>query len=108
MINISETKTEEFLNKCFIKTFEKKEIASRPNVVPNEVFFINKGLFRIMVTDNEGTEHTIHFALENQFITDYSCFIQKIPSIQSIQAIKKTETVVLPRALIEWGYKNLQ
>lgn len=108
MINVSETEMTAFLSKCFIKTFEKKEIASRPNVVPNEVFFINKGLFRIMVTDNEGNEHTIHFALENQFIADYSCFIQKIPSIQTIQAIEMTETVVLPRAAIEWGYKNLR
>ncbi|MGD9329610.1 MAG: Crp/Fnr family transcriptional regulator [Cyclobacteriaceae bacterium] len=108
MINTSEAELEEFLSKCFIKSFKRKEIASRPNVVPNEVFFINKGLFRILVTDNEGTDHTIHFALENQFIADYSCFIQKTRSIQSIQAVELTETVVLPRAAIEWGYNNLQ
>jgi CRP-like cAMP-binding protein len=105
MINITETELEAFLSKCFIKTFAKKENASRPDVVPNGVFFINKGLFRILVTDNEGTEHTIHFALENQFIADYSCFIQKTPSIQTIQALEQTETVVLPRSAIEWAIK---
>jgi CRP-like cAMP-binding protein len=108
MINISSNEMEEFLSKCFSKTFAKKDIVSRPYVVPNEVFFINKGLLRIMVIDKEGIEHTIHFAMENQFIADYSCFIQKTPSIQTIQAIEKTETVVLPRSAIEWGYNNLR
>jgi CRP-like cAMP-binding protein len=99
---------EDFLGRCFVKTFKRKEIVSRPNVVPNEVFFINKGLFRIFVIDREGTEHTIHFALENQFIADYSCFIQKTLSIQTIQAIEETVTIVLPRSAIEWGYNNLE
>lgn len=108
MINISETEMEEFLSRCFIKSFEKKETVSRPNVIPAEVFFINQGLFRIMVMDKEGVEHTIHFAMENQFIADYSCFISKVPSVQTIQAVEKTETVVLPRSAIEWGYNNLK
>ena len=49
-----------------------------------------------LVTDNDGTEHTIHFALENQFIADYSCFIQKEQSLYSLQAVEETEVVVLP------------
>jgi hypothetical protein len=53
-------------------------------------------------------EHTIHFALENQFIADYSNFIQKLPSFYSLQALEETEVVVLPRATIDWGYEHLQ
>ncbi len=108
MIRVSENETNDFLKKCFIKTFEKKEVVSRPYVVPNEIFFINKGIFRIFVTDQEGSEHTIHFALENQFISDYSSFILQTPSIQTIQAMEPTEAVVLPRAAIEWGYTHLE
>lgn len=108
MIDISESEMDEFLGRCFIKNFNKKEVVSRPNVVPNEIFFINKGLFRIMVTDSDGVEHTIHFALENQFIADYSSFIQKLPSIQTIIALEDTEAVVLPRSAVEWGYNHLK
>ncbi len=107
MINVSEDELNDFLNNAVIKTFKRQEILSRPNVVPNEIFFINKGLIRVLVTDNEGTEHTIHFALENQFITDYSNFIQGQPSIYSLQTLEETEVVILPRTAIEWGYKNL-
>jgi CRP-like cAMP-binding protein len=107
MIIVSEDELNAFLSQAFIKTFKRKEILSRPDAIPNEIFFINQGLIRVMITDNEGTEHTIHFALENQFIADYSNFIQKQPSLYSLQALEETQAVVLPRSAIEWGYKNL-
>lgn len=107
MIHVSEEALNDFLGQTLTKTFKRQEIVSRPNAIPNEIFFINKGLIRVFITDNEGTEHSIHFALENQFIADYSHFIQKQPSLYSLQALEATEAVVLPRAAIEWGYKHL-
>lgn len=107
MINVSEDELNDFLSQAVTKTFKRQEILSRPNTIPNEIFFINKGLIRVLITDNEGTEHTIHFALENQFIADYSNFIQKQPSIYSLQTLEETQVVILPRSTIEYGYKNL-
>lgn len=108
MISISEDELNDFLDQAIIRTFKKQEIVSRPNAIPNEIFFINRGLIRVIVADNDGAEHTIHFALENQFIADYSCFMQKQPSLYTLQAVEETEVVVLPRSAIEWGYKNLK
>lgn len=107
MINVSEDELNDFLSGAVTKTFKRQEIISRPNSIPNEIFFINKGIIRVLITDNEGKEHTIHFALENQFIADYSNFIQQQPSIYSLQTLEETQVVILPRSTIEWGYKNL-
>ncbi len=107
MINVSEDELNSFLSGAIVKTYKRQEILSRPNTIPNEIFFINKGLIRVLITDNEGIDHTIHFALENQFIADYSNFIQSQPAIYTLQALEETEVVVLPRNCIEWGYKNL-
>jgi CRP-like cAMP-binding protein len=107
MINVSENELKDFLNQGIIKTYKRHEILSHPEKVPNEIFFINKGLVRVLITDNEGIEHTIHFALENQFIADYSNFIQKLPSIYSLQTLEETQVIILPRTAIEWGYTNL-
>lgn len=107
MINISESELSSFLGQAVTKTFKRQEILSYPNIVPNEIFFINKGLIRVTITDNQGAEHTIHFALENQFIADYSNFIQQRPSFYTLQALEETEVIVLPRSAIEWGYTNL-
>ena len=108
MINVSEVELNDFLSGASIKTFKRQEVISQPNAIPNEIFFINKGIVRVLISDSEGTEHTIHFALENQFIADYSTFIQKKPSMYTLQTLEETQVVVLPRATIEWGYNNLK
>jgi CRP-like cAMP-binding protein len=107
MIKVSEDELNDFLSQAITKTFKRQETLSRPNAIPNEIFFINKGLIRVVITDNEGTEHTIHFALENQFIADYSNFMLKQPSLYTLQAVEETQVIVLPRSAIELGYKNL-
>ena len=108
MISVSEAELDSFLSQTTSHTFPRQATVSRPGAVPNEVFFIDKGLIRVLITDKEGVEHTIHFALENQFISDYSNFMQKQPSFYTLQALEETQVVILPRAAIEWGYKNLQ
>lgn len=108
MIRVSEEELDQFLFEAKIKVFKRHEIISHVNTIPNEILFINKGIIRVVVTDNEGNEHTIHFALENQFIADYSNFIQRQASFYSLQALEETEVVVLPRSTIEWGYNNLK
>jgi len=107
MIEISDEEMKNFLEQTTIKTVKRQTILSQPDSIPNEIFFINKGLIRVLITDKQGTEHTIHFALENQFIADYSNFIQQQPSIYSLQTLEETRVIVLPRTCIEWGYKNL-
>lgn len=108
MINISDSEMSDFLSGCIQQSFSRKEILSHPGKTPNEVYFINSGLVRVCIVDQEGNEHTIHFALENQFICDYSCFLNKEASSYTLQALEATEVVILPRSVIEWGYQHLQ
>ena len=108
MISIREVELLNLLQNCFVKTFQRQDILSHPGVTPNDIFFINKGIIRVIVHDKEGSEHTIHFALENQFIADYSSFIQQQPSLYTLQALEETEVIVMPRSAVDWGYKNLK
>jgi signal-transduction protein with cAMP-binding, CBS, and nucleotidyltransferase domain len=107
MIDISEGEMDNLLNQTINKTFKRQETLSQPSVIPNEIFFINRGIVRVIVTDRDGTEHTTHFALENQFIADYSSFILGRPSIYTLQALEETDVVVMPRSCVEWGYQHL-
>ncbi|MEL6535212.1 MAG: Crp/Fnr family transcriptional regulator [Bacteroidota bacterium] len=108
MISATDREVEGFLQDAVVKTFSPKEIMAHPGVVPNEIFFINRGLLRVLIMDQQGTEHTIHFALENQFIADYSSFIRQEVSVQTLQALEEVEAVVLPRTALQWGYTHMQ
>lgn len=108
MINISDDEWNSFSQGCREKKFRRNSFLSKPHAVPNEIFFIVNGLIRVMVTDEDGINHSLHFAMENQFICDYACFMQMKPSLYTIQAIEETGVIVMPRSLITWGYEHLQ
>jgi len=108
MIALSPEEEEGFLRDCFERTYRRREILCEAGQPADEIFFILEGLVRVVITDTEGTEHTVHFALEHQFIADYSGFLQKLPSVYRLQAVEATRAVVLPPSAIEWGYRHLR
>ncbi len=89
MISITDEELNTFLGKSFVKTFPKNHLISKVDSIPNEIYFINKGIIRVFLTDNQGEEHTIHFALENQFIADYSNFILQKPAMYNLQTLEE-------------------
>lgn len=107
MISITDAEEDQFLESCSIKRFPRKTLLSAADKVANEIFFINKGIIRTTIDDKAGKEHTLHFALENQFIADYSSFMLRQPALYNLVAIEDTEAVVIPRKAIEWGYQNM-
>jgi signal-transduction protein with cAMP-binding, CBS, and nucleotidyltransferase domain len=108
MIAITDEEMSDFLSRTHLKSFKKQEILSQPGKIPHEIFFILSGLIRVSITDRQGNEQSIHFALENQFISDYSNFMQSLPSVYTLQALEPTQVVVIPRSAVEWGYANLK
>lgn len=108
LIDISDQEFNQFMVSSQTTRFKRLDILSKRGKVPQDIYFINKGIIRVLVDDPHGTEHTIYFAMENQFIADYSSFILKQPSLYTLQALEDTEVIVMPRTSIDWGYKNLK
>ena len=108
MISLSDAEAGEFMSRCYRRKFKKKEILSSDYKVIDEVYFIEKGIIRVKIYDLNGTEHTIHFAIENQFIADYRAFLTREKSRYQLEAMEVTDVIVLPKEAIEWGYQNLQ
>ena len=51
MSKISVEEEQEFLSRCFTTAFKRNEILSQVDAVPNEIFFICKGLVRMCYPD---------------------------------------------------------
>jgi CRP-like cAMP-binding protein len=98
---------EEFAEQIYIQEYKKNAFLAESNRIPDEVFFIERGLIRVITQDGSGVEHTVHFATEGQFIADYASYLRKQPAHYSIQAIEETRVVVLSRSAIDWGYENM-
>ena len=108
MINISQEEARSLMAKCYRRTFKKKELLSENYKIIDEVYFIEKGIIRVKIYDLNSTEHTIHFAIENQFIADYRAFLTREKSRYQLEALEQTEVIVLSKEAIEWGYQSLE
>ncbi len=107
IIDVPNEELQSFVSLFTIQEIKRNGFLSHAGKQPDEVFFIERGLVRVTIQDTKGAEHTIHFAMEGQFIADYASYLRKQPANYSIQAIEDTRVVVLSRSAIDWGYENL-
>ena len=107
MIQISDMEMQRLLHDCRVQTYSSKSLLSTPGAIPHEIFYIVQGLVRVIVHDHDGNEHTMHFAMEHQFIADYASYILQQPALYTLQAMEETQVVIMPRSAIDWGYAEL-
>ena len=70
------------------------------------VAFINKGLFRTLCIVNEA-EVTYNFSFDGNFITDYSSFVTRTPTIEFHQALEDAEVLMLSYARMQQIYTTI-
>lgn len=107
LIYVNPIEWEAFSSGFEIRSFKKQDWLSHSGAPVDEIFFVNKGIVRVVARDNNGEEHTIHFAAEGQFIADYASYLRNQKAQFSIQALSDVEVVVLSRGIVDWGYENL-
>ena len=75
--------------------YEKGSILLKEGDVCKHSFFVEKGLLRSYMLDEEGKEHVIQFAPENWFIVDRSSVYFNDSSESYIEAIEDTDVVFI-------------
>lgn len=68
--------------------FSKKEHLLHFGNYSKQLFFTSTGCLRMYVTDFNGVEHNISFAIENWWSGDLKSFLNKEPAICNIQALE--------------------
>jgi CRP-like cAMP-binding protein len=95
---------------CRNTTFRKVkegEILLQEGKAAKELFFICKGILKIVSISDKGNE-VIHFFLsENQFCTILKSFTESIPSNDRIQAACDTEIIVFQKDKLHFLYNAL-
>lgn len=76
----------------------KKEQLLREGQVCKANYFVAKGCLRLFFINEKGIEQTIHFALENWWMSDYTSYSNQKTATFSIQAIEKSLIYALPKS----------
>lgn len=56
------------------QTYAKNQVLITEQTAVDSFYFVNTGCLQLYFTDNLGNQKTVHFALENWWITEYNSF----------------------------------
>ena len=72
---------------------KKRQFIVQPNFTAKHRHYVCKGAFRAYVVADEGQDHTINFAIEDWWITDYNSYIFQQPATLFVVALE--DSIVL-------------
>ena len=72
---------------------KKRQFIVQPEFTAKNRFYVVQGSFRAYVIGDEGQEHTIQFAIEDWWITDYNSYIFQQPASMFVMALE--DSIVL-------------
>lgn len=99
---------QELVLKAFTaKAFREGDYLFRSGNTCREMFFICKGVLRILVQNDKGNEVTHYFLKENQFCTILNSFTKQVTAAESIQAACDAEVLAISRNKLLALYKQL-
>jgi len=61
----------------------------------------------MFVNTSEGQEHTIQFAIEDWWLTDYTSFEGRRPAEYNIQTVEQSQLVMIEREKLEALYRDI-
>ncbi|MEQ9374987.1 MAG: Crp/Fnr family transcriptional regulator [Imperialibacter sp.] len=91
------------------RTIKRRQFILSPGDVCKHYHFIVEGCFKMYKVDEAAREHNLHFAVENQWITDIGSFHAGSPSQLYIEAIEPSVVLQIAKPdLIQFYEKSLK
>lgn len=88
------------------KTVHKGQYLLHSGQSCEQIFYCERGLFRMFYENDDGSEHIKSFVTEAQFFTDYRSFLTDTPSFLSIQALEDSNYAFFSKQTAERLYER--
>ena len=87
-ISLSEEEMHQFVSEFKITKIKKRQFIIQPDFVAKYRSYVVKGALRGYVVNDQGQEHTISFAIEDWWISDYNSYIYQQPATMFVVALE--------------------
>ena len=71
-----------------LRKLRKKQAIIQPGFIAQHRNFVAAGALRAYVIDHKGLDHTIQFAIEDWWITDYNSYVNQQPATMFVEALE--------------------
>ncbi|MCD0470556.1 Crp/Fnr family transcriptional regulator [Flavobacterium sp. JAS] len=89
-IQLSQEELHQFVAGFKITKIKKRQFIIQPDFVAKYRSYVVKGALRAYVVNSQGQEHTISFAIEDWWISDYNSYIYQQPATMFVMALEDT------------------
>ena len=89
-IQLTEEEQEYFLSLLKIRKVKKKQFIVQPDFICKYRSYVYSGAMRAYLLDNKIQEHTIAFAIDDWWISDYNSYIFQQPATLFVEALEDT------------------
>ncbi|HNP19615.1 MAG TPA: Crp/Fnr family transcriptional regulator [Fulvivirga sp.] len=87
-VTLEDHEKEQFVS-CFKEAkIKKRQFIVQPNFTNKHRSFVVKGAFRAYAVTNDGQDHTLQFAIENWWVSDFNSYIYQHPATLFIVALE--------------------
>ena len=104
---ISDENLEKFSNAFTLQKVVKKEFLLKEGEICQFEGFVTGGCFKVFHSDQDGTEHTLYFAIEDWWVADVDSFTNSKPSQLNIQALENSEVLLISKQNKEKLYQEI-
>ncbi|MCX8525029.1 Crp/Fnr family transcriptional regulator [Chryseobacterium formosus] len=101
LIPAFESEVEKVLHYFEKQSFPKNHIVIKEGSNVDCFYFVLKGCMQIYFTDNLGNKNTIHFAIENWWVTEYNAFLGNPGTQFNIATLEDTEVLMIEKEKFE-------
>lgn len=92
-ITLTDDEAAQFASSFKQVKIQKRQFIVQPNFTAKHRYYVWQGAFRAYVVADEGQDHTITFAIDDWWITDYNSYIFQQPATMFVVALE--DSVVL-------------
>lgn len=96
-VSVTDVEFMEIISFFEVRTVRKKENLLEEGQICKEHFFVLKGILRKFYINEKGSEQTTEFAIENWWITDNMAYEHQLQTDFYIQAVEKTELLIITK-----------
>lgn len=86
--SFAEAELDEFCSSFNVVRVKKRQFIIQPGFVARSRYYVVQGSFRAYVIGDEGQEHTIQFAVDDWWISDYNSYIFQQPATMFVVALE--------------------
>ena len=99
-VSMSEENFEKLL-KIFVPTdYSKGQTIIKPNNSITHQYFVLSGCLRTYLIDAKGKEHTLQFAIENWWVSDYIAYYNSEPAIFHVECLEDSHLLKVNKSAL--------